>query len=48
MRPRGADPKARTVSGQSVLHFHKARPEIIRLLLPYLSVADVNAQVLRC
>eukprot|EP00752_Nemacystus_decipiens_P001696 g1643.t1 len=41
---KGADPKARTVSGQSVLHFHKARPEIIRLLLPYLTVADVNAQ----
>ncbi|CAN0233966.1 unnamed protein product [Ectocarpus sp. 12 AP-2014] len=41
---KGADPKARTNSGQAVLHFHKARPEVIRLLLPYLSIADVNAQ----
>eukprot|EP00903_Cladosiphon_okamuranus_P009674 g9204.t2 len=41
---KGADAKSRTVSGQSVLHFHKAHPEIIRLLLPYLSVTDVNAQ----
>lgn len=42
---RGADPKVRTASGQTCLHFHKARPPVVRLLLPYLSVADVNAQV---
>ncbi|CAM9638335.1 unnamed protein product [Laminaria digitata] len=42
---RGADPKARTTSGLTCLHFHKARPATIRLLLPYLSISDINAQV---
>ncbi|CAM9440875.1 unnamed protein product [Ascophyllum nodosum] len=41
---RGANPKAKTSSGQTCLHFHKARPAVVRLLLPYLTAADVNAQ----